>query len=319
MFLLLATNQISSSLSTETMNPTASNTASKNWLHILFAVGLLVSFFLAWVIWDGSKISGYSMPSGAFFKKSAAQFGLDNPFPQFNFLFLVFWLIPALALAILLLAGTKKRTGIFAFIAGALSLSLVTVYILFTKVLIDMGAGFDLFKVLQAPVYLHIISATGLILTTAFSFSLLKKTGWILAGPIFAFASFMFIQSYLEKQTFENTITAKTDYTINAETLIKEFIANDTVTNKKYLDKTLVVNGNASAVEMLADSTTTIKFSDSTGSYAIFSLEKNQLDQVKNIKSGDAVSLKGVCSGSIFSEILGTTSISFKRATLNKK
>jgi len=91
------------------------------------------------------------------------------------------------------------------------------------------------------------------------------------------------------------------------------------VTNKKYLDKTLVVNGNASAVEVLADSTSTIKFSDSTGSYAIFSLEKNQLDQVKNIKSGDAVSLKGVCSGSIFSEILGTTSISFKRATLNKK
>lgn len=303
------------------MNPTASNTASKNWLHILFAVGLLVSFFLAWVIWDGNKISGYSMPSGAFFKKSSAQFGLGNPFPQFNFILLVFWLIPAMALVILLLAGTKKRTGFFAFIAGALSLSLVTVYILFTKALIDMGAGFDLFKVLQAPVYLHIISATGLILTTASisSLSLFKKTGWILAGPIFAFASFMFIQSYLEKQTFENTTTAKTDYTINAEALIKEFIANDTVTNKKYLDKTLVVNGNASAVEVLADSTSTIKFSDSTGSYVIFSLDKNQLDQVKSIKSGDAVSLKGVCSGSIFSEILGTTSISFKRATLNKK
>ncbi len=261
------------------------------------------------------------MPSGAFFKKSSAQFGLGNPFPQFNFILLVFWLIPAMALVILLLAGTKKRTGFFAFIAGALSLSLVTVYILFTKALIDMGAGFDLFKVLQAPVYLHIISATGLILTTASisSLSLFKKTGWILAGPIFAFASFMFIQSYLEKQTFENTTTAKTDYTINAEALIKEFIANDTVTNKKYLDKTLVVNGNASAVEVLADSTSTIKFSDSTGSYVIFSLDKNQLDQVKSIKSGDAVSLKGVCSGSIFSEILGTTSISFKRATLNKK
>lgn len=319
MFLQLSFIQIYSPLSIETMNPRALNTASKNGLHILCAVGLLVSFFLTWVIWDGSKISGYSMPSGAFFEKSAAQYGLDNPFPQFNFLFLVFWLIPVLALVILLLAGTKKRTAIFAFIAGAFSLSLVTVYILFTKALIDMGAGFELFKAFQVPVYLHIISATGLILTTAFSFSLLKKTGLILAGPIFAFAGFMFVQNYLAKQKFENTTTAKTDYTINAEILIKEFIANDTAINKKYLDKTLVVNGNVSAVEVLADSTSTIKFSDSTNSYAIFSLEKNQIDQVKNIKPGDAVSLKGVCSGSIFSEILGTTSITFKRATLNKK
>ena len=34
------------------------------------------------------------------------------------------------------------------------------------------------------------------------------------------------------------------------------------------------------------------------------------------IKAGDVISLKGVCSGSIFSEILGTTSVTFKRATL---
>lgn len=79
----------------------------------------------------------------------------------------------------------------------------------------------------------------------------------------------------------------------------------------------LVVNGNVSVVQIQTDSVSTIQFSDSTGSYAIFSLEKDQLEKVKAIKQGDAVSLKGVCSGSIFSEILGTTAITFKRATFN--
>lgn len=79
------------------------------------------------------------------------------------------------------------------------------------------------------------------------------------------------------------------------------------------------VKGDASSVDLLADSTSTIKFADSIGSYAIFSLEKDQFDKVKKLKPGDPVSLKGVCSGSIFSEILGTTSISFKRATFIKQ
>jgi len=104
---------------------------------------------------------------------------------------------------------------------------------------------------------------------------------------------------------------------MSAADLIKEFLGNDTATNKKYIDKMLVVNGNTSSVELLADSTSTISFADSTGSYAIFSLEKTEYEKVKTMQKGDAVSLKGVCSGSIFSEILGTTAITFKRATFN--
>src|SRR6185436_13850722 len=101
--------------------------------------------------------------------------------------------------------------------------------------------------------------------------------------------------------------------------LIKEFMANDTTANKKYLEKVLEVSGPVASIDIAADSISTIKFADSTGSYAIFSLEKTQLDKVKMIKTGDPVSVKGVCSGSMFSEILGTTTISFKRSILNKQ
>lgn len=79
------------------------------------------------------------------------------------------------------------------------------------------------------------------------------------------------------------------------------------------------VKGRASRVEVLSDSTGNILFSDSTGSYIIFSFEKEQFNALQAIKAGDSISAKGSCSGSIHSEILGTNSISFKRSTLNKK
>ena len=295
------------------------NINSNKWLQIISSAALLASFFLTWVIWDGSKMNGCSMPLGDFFKTSETKFGLGNPFPALNFTFLIFWLIPAFSLLIIFLTGTNKKTGLLPFITGVLSLSLVTIYILFTKTLIDFGAGKTLFQMLKIGLYIQAIAAIALILSAPPYTSLLKKAGWVLGGPVFAIASFMFIQKYLEKQTFNDTVNVKTDFTVKASELIKEFITNDTASNKKYLDKVLVVNGNVSAVEILADSTSTLKFADSTGSYAIFSLEINQFDEIKNIQPGTAVSVKGVCSGSIFSEILGTTSISFKRATLNKK
>ena len=204
------------------------------------------------------------------------------------------------------------------FITGALSLSLVTVYILFTKTLNDLGVGKTISGMLLPALYIQAIAAVALIFSSVYYKSMIKKAGWLLAGPVFAFAGFMLIQHYLENKVFDASENIKPDYTIGAGELIKEFISNDAATNKKYLEKMLVVNGKAETIKILDDSTSTIRFADSTGSYAIFSLEKNQFDKVKNIKSGDGVSVKGVCSGSIFSEILGTTSISFKRTTLNK-
>ena len=288
-------------------------------LHLIFGVGLLISFFLPWVSWEGVLVNGYAMPAGSFFKTSATKFGLGNPFPQLSFTFYVFWLIPLLALAAATFVGLKKKTVPFSFIAGALSLALVTVYILFTNTLIDLGVGKNIWAMLKIPAYIHAVCAAGLIVTAFPVKSPLPKIIWLLIGPVLAYGGYKFGEKQVMSETFKTTDKVKADYTIGANDLIREFMSDDTTTNKKYLDKTMVINGNASAIDVLADSTSTIRFADSTGSYVIFSLEKNQLDKVKNIKPGDPVSLKGVCSGSIFSEILGTTSISFKRATLNNK
>jgi len=259
------------------------------------------------------------MPLGDFFSISEKVGGPENPFPQFSFSFFVFWLIPALAILIIGLILSKKKAVILSFVAGALSLSLLTVYFLFSKTLLDFGVGTKVSGMLQPGFFVQGLAAILLIITAFPVKTVAAKLIWLVIGPVFALGAFTVGEKYILSETHSATEKVKADFTVNAADLIKEFLLNDTATNKKYLDKTLVVNGNASAVEILGDSTSTIRFADSTGSYAIFSLEKSELPQVKNIKTGDLVSLKGVCSGSIFSDILGTTSISFKRAILNLK
>lgn len=301
------------------MNFTTSNKSSQNWLHILAAAGLLISFFLPWLSWNGNLVSGYTMPLGSFFSLSEKVGGPENPFPQFSLSFYLFWLIPVLAIVVIILMIIKTKAVIASFVAGALSLSLLTVYFLFSRTLLDFGVGTNVSSMLKPGFYIHALSSIGLIITTFPVKRMVTKLIWLLAGPVFAYGSYTVGEKYIMAETHASTENLKADYTVNSVDLIKEFLANDTATNKKYLDKTMVVNGNTSVVEILADSTSTIRFADSTGSYAIFSLEKTELPKVKNIKTGDAVSLKGVCSGSIFSDILGTTSISFKRAILNLK
>ena len=284
--------------------------------QILFAIVLLISFFMPWVKWDGYSLSGYALPAGDFFKTAAKAGGPDNPFPQLSFGFYIFWLVPVLAMVAVVMSVLKKKASLASFIGGMLALSLVTVYILFTRTLMDLGIGNNLATMLSLGIYLQMIAAIGLIFSGFPVKNFGVKLAWLLAGPVISYTGYSFGEHYVMNETFVATQDVKADYTVNAADLLKEFVGSDTATNKKYLEKTLQVNGEVSAVNLLADSTSTIQFTDSTGSYIIFSLEKNELNQAQKIKAGDIISLKGVCSGSIFSDILGTTSVTFKRATL---
>lgn len=123
---------------------------------------------------------------------------------------------------------------------------------------------------------------------------------------------------YLFTKKFEDTNTQKSIYTVNALDLINEFKKNDSIANKKYAEKIMTVNGIVTAIEK-ADTTLNIKLSDTaTGSYVIFAFQQQNQYEVKNVKEGDKVSIKGSCSGGAYSEILETEFITFKRCTLNK-
>lgn len=295
---------------------TQANT-SKNPVHLLAAAVLLVSFFLPWVKWEDSKLAGMEFPAGNFFAVSADKFGLDNPYPQFSFTFYIFWLIPVLTLLAAYLHAKGKKAGLMAIIAGVLSLSLVTVYIVFSNTLLDLGVGNGLTGMLQPFLYVQAIAAI-LFISSARSFSPFLKFFFILIGPALSFGSFKYISHELENSTFSSTKKEKPAYTVNADELIREFVTGDSAANAKYTDKILVVNGVISELEAV-DSTVNVKFTDSTsGSYAIFDFQAEDVAAAKKLTAGETVSIKASCSGGIFSRLRQATVISFKRSAINK-
>lgn len=119
-------------------------------------------------------------------------------------------------------------------------------------------------------------------------------------------------------EKFEDTRKQEAVYTIAANDLIKEFQQNDSAANKKYAEKIILVNGKIAETEA-ADTTVNIKMVDTlTGSYIIFAFQQQHLNDAKQLKEGDIVSIKGSCSGGAYSKILETEFISFKRCAINK-
>lgn len=127
------------------------------------------------------------------------------------------------------------------------------------------------------------------------------------------------VYTYVATEKFSDTTARKAAYTVNALDFIKEFLTNDSAANAKYREKIVTINGTISALESPDTATVNVKFIDPpTGSYIIFAFQDTHLSEGKGLKVGDAVSIKGSCSGGVYSDILEVTKIDFKRAALNK-
>ncbi len=123
---------------------------------------------------------------------------------------------------------------------------------------------------------------------------------------------------YMYTNTFSDTSKEKAAYTFNALDFIKEFQVNDSASNKKYAEQIITINGRVTAIEQ-ADTTVNIKMADTlTGSYVIFAFQQQDAANVKKVKQGDSVSIKGSCSGGVYSDILQTEFITFKRCSINQ-
>ena len=146
-----------------------------------------------------------------------------------------------------------------------------------------------------------------------------KKKSWLKKLSVSLLALVIIVGGvywYIATEKFADTKDRKPAFTVNALDFINEFQQNDSIANAKYADQIITVKGRVSEIEA-ADTTLNIKFTDTkTGSYAIFAFQQQHLAEAKTIKEGDSISIKGSCSGSIYSEILDATAINFKRATL---
>lgn len=121
---------------------------------------------------------------------------------------------------------------------------------------------------------------------------------------------------YFATLTHDDTAKLKVDYTVEAIPFIKEFEKDYQAANKKYAEKIISVRGLVTATEP-ADTTMNIKMTDTTtGSYLIFAFQDQHMAEAKKLKPGDQAVIKGSCSDGIYSEILGTYFVSFKRSTI---
>lgn len=285
-------------------------------LSVLFALGIITAFFLNWVKWGAVPVSARDMATGNFYTLSETHFGIGNPFPQLVFANAIFWLIPALGIVVMLFVlGRKSYAGFYGAIAGALTVGLAVVYALFTNELKMFDAKIDLATALRPGFYLAVICGAGVIFCSWKGRRILKSAFFILP-LIISYLAFSQIKKSQLTQKTEATHTLKAEHTVDALQLINEFVSADSASNAKYKGKVLVVNGIISELKA-TDSTATLNMADSTGSYAIFDFEKEQAAKVKALKTGDKVSVKALCSGSIYSDILGTQTINFKQAIIN--
>jgi tRNA_anti-like len=123
---------------------------------------------------------------------------------------------------------------------------------------------------------------------------------------------------YFATLTHDDTASLKADYEVEAIPFIKEFEKDYKAANKKYAEKIIAVKGIVTETEP-ADTTMNIKMTDTTtGSYLIFAFQNNDMTKAKKIKAGENVVIKGSCSDGIYSDILGTYFVSFKRSTIEQ-
>ena len=141
---------------------------------------------------------------------------------------------------------------------------------------------------------------------------------WLLGGLLVALLAGAVVIWYFFTLKFSDTSGLKPDYSLPARELIKEFQHNDSLANRKYAEKIILVRGVVTEIEA-ADTTVNIKMADTvSGAYIIFSFQQQHLPEARKIKEGDSIAIKGSCSGGAYSQILETEYISFKRSTINK-
>lgn len=96
------------------------------------------------------------------------------------------------------------------------------------------------------------------------------------------------------------------EVTLSAPVLIKAFETDSAGANKSYLGKILAVSGTVKSVEKEAGSATVILGEPGTMSSVRCSMDTAHLAKVAAVKEGQAVTVKGACTGFNQDELLGS-------------
>ncbi len=114
---------------------------------------------------------------------------------------------------------------------------------------------------------------------------------------------------YNKKPADVRTLTA--NYELTAAALLADFNKDETEANTKYLDKVIAVSGKVTEIKLepaTGQATVTLDSGDPMAAITC-SFYNNETASVKNLKQGDAVVIKGKCTGKLMDVVLNKCSI----------
>lgn len=88
---------------------------------------------------------------------------------------------------------------------------------------------------------------------------------------------------------------------IPSSVLVKEFVKDETAANKKYADKIIQVSGQVKEVTQNQEGITVVVLSAEDPEYSLRCTFDNKIN---NVKTGETISLKGLCKGLLMDELI---------------
>ena len=111
----------------------------------------------------------------------------------------------------------------------------------------------------------------------------------VVAGGIYAYREYT--------RTNEDLKGVKAVASVTATDLIRTFESDSAKANTQYLDKAIAVSDKIKAIERDNNSATVVLGEESSMSSVRCSMDSSYLEEIKSLKVGQQVTIKGVCTG----------------------
>jgi len=135
-----------------------------------------------------------------------------------------------------------------------------------------------------------------------------KKTGIIILFVVLAFLAAFIVWKYTFRKSETNAASKKTDFYLDASTLLQEYENNEDSANIRYLDKVIVVTGIVESITRDSLSVSLYLKQKDAISGVICSFDRNALDPV-TIQAGTTVKVKGICAGYLMDVVINKCSL----------
>jgi hypothetical protein len=124
----------------------------------------------------------------------------------------------------------------------------------------------------------------------------MSKKRMIIGGIVVVIMVTAFYGWYQYNRTVQGLADVRADYTVDASALINEFVTNEDVAQKKYLNKILSVKGIIKGIEP-GESAGTIVLGDTTDMNGVRCVLDSTANATGSLQRGAVITIKGAITG----------------------